>query len=53
MTGYAEPGHAAMAQLDLPTIQKPFASELLLRRIRELLDSRFAANASSPHAVSD
>ena len=41
MTGYSEPrSAAAFATGELPTLQKPFEGEVLLRRVRELLDSR-------------
>jgi signal transduction histidine kinase len=39
MTGYVEPRSATVSgPLELPTLQKPFEAELLLRRVRELLD---------------
>jgi len=39
MTGYAEPDGNGEPIADLSMIQKPFESELLLRRVRELLDA--------------
>jgi signal transduction histidine kinase len=39
MTGYAEPSAGAPSLAELPMIQKPFESELLLQRVRELLDA--------------
>jgi DNA-binding NtrC family response regulator len=39
MTGYAEPDGNGEPLADLSMIQKPFEGELLLRRVRELLDA--------------
>ena len=52
MTGYSEPrSAAAFAAGDLPTLQKPFEGEVLLRRVRELLDSRPDTDVRDARAV--
>jgi DNA-binding NtrC family response regulator len=51
MTGYAEPRGASAFAGELPTLQKPFEGEVLLQRVRELLDARPSPGAAAARAL--